>query len=238
MYKNSIQEYYNSASEQYLPNRPWLHFYVHPRIRRIVLPCLKNLDRKDMVLHVGCGPGWLEKAIHSTNVSTYIALDFSSKMAQLTKRENPWVESIVADCEALPFRSQSFKVIIINRVIKYVSASKIFKQIKLLLTDEGLVAVVFDSGEALWKRIAERAGIRFWGLRNKNWRSSEIRGSLSDQDFKVIRRIPITRLGDFWFFSRLWRLCPTFFEFLDLFLKNGSITVIFGERSDILSNYA
>lgn len=205
--------------------------YVLQRIVTYVSLWLRNFQKDCVILNVGCGPGWLEKSVwRNLRNSTFVAMDISLKMARLTKNQVPWLDVIVADAEALPFRSNTIDAIFSGRAIKWFSASRFLDQANQVLTDGGSIGLVFDSGDALWVRFLERLGLTVDpGNHRRNTRTSELASKFGKLDLKVLSITPIAIFPPFVFLHLPSSLYGVL-SFLDRPLKGGRFTFLTGKK--------
>lgn len=102
----------------------------------------KRLDQKILnlipkssarILDVGCGNGWLCKALVS-NTQEVISLDIALKNAVKVYKANPHPNhsAVVADVYNLPFEQESLDVIVASEIIEHVANPRLFIE-KLLI---------------------------------------------------------------------------------------------------------
>ncbi len=225
-YKETIRQMYDGQTKNYLATRPWLNFYIRHRIGRFFSSWFKNFQKNHVILHIGCGAGWLEETVSfPPNEWNYVALDFSTKMARSTKKKFPWAEVVNADADFLPFKPCAFDAIIINRCIKFVSVNRLFSQANSVVKNGGSLAVIFDCRDTLVERFFKRIN-RFCDITQK---SSHMINSLNEHGFCSLICAPATMFPT----QFITRVPPIFYrllEFIDKNMKRGRITVIFGKK--------
>lgn len=225
--KKLLQERYDLESNNYLDTRPWMNYYIRHRIAELFLPWLKSYKKGNLVLHVGCGVGWLEKTLPLTHSdSDYIAVDFSIKMAHKMKTQFPEIEVVVADGEYLPFRSSSLDRVIVDRFFKYCCVNRVFSEVDRVCRNQGSIAVIFDCADSVFQRLLE--------LVNKPYdvtcKSMELIKAINKYNIQktscsAATTFPIHR---FWNFPQLIYLLIGYF---DKAVKQGRISVFFGKKN-------
>jgi ubiquinone/menaquinone biosynthesis C-methylase UbiE len=228
MDKKRIQRIYDHECNSYLINRPWLNYYIRRRVAGLVEPWLKLFKRDQTIMHAGIGFGWLEESLSYAPVDlNYIGVDLSAKMAHSTKKRLPWIDMVIADAEALPFRIGSLDAIIINRLIKFLESHRVFGEANRTVKDGGAIAVIFDCDDTVHERFFKRIQRPY----DITQRSAVLMYRLSEQNFQTIICAPAT-----WFplhpsVRALWCVPYPIYRLLGLFdniMKHGRITVIFG----------
>ena len=111
-----------------------------------------SLDPQDRVLEVGSGLGQILATSHRRIQSkkTYIGIDISYQMIQRSKKFsgplnkcNP-LESIVASGLQIPFQQDSFDVVLLTHVLKYLTDSQVaqvLEEIKTVLSPKGRIVL-------------------------------------------------------------------------------------------------
>ncbi|GBM84609.1 Alkylated DNA repair protein alkB 8 [Araneus ventricosus] len=109
---------------------------------------LKDIPPGCVVLDVGCGNG---KNLNLTSGCFEMGCDASYNLVQLCSKRN--VEAVVADCLALPFRSESIDFVICIAVIHHMSTEarrlKAIEEIMRVLTPKGKALIyvwAFEQG--------------------------------------------------------------------------------------------
>lgn len=79
------------------------------------------INNGESVLDVGCGPGWnydhfLE---HGPRVKRYVGMDYSARFIRVADQRQPNVEWVVGDCRDLPFKPNTFDVIILQDCLEH-----------------------------------------------------------------------------------------------------------------------
>ena len=90
--------------------------------------------RRDLLLDLGCGGGWLTEYYLNLGIEA-IGLDIHKRMSILKKRL-PTSEFVRADGRRIPFRDKVFQTVILNDVLEHIpysSADKLMTEIKRIL---------------------------------------------------------------------------------------------------------
>lgn len=97
-----------------------------------------RLDRRG-VLEVGCGNGSLSRAIEDI-VEKYVGIDISRHAIQLARQTSKNGEFLVASVCALPFRSESQKLVLCSEVLEHVPDYWIaIREISRVLETDGYI---------------------------------------------------------------------------------------------------
>jgi ubiquinone/menaquinone biosynthesis C-methylase UbiE len=215
---------YDSQADSYLAIRPWLNCYFRQRTAFLVSPWLRNFKKEQVILHLGCGVGWLEESVSRSSADlSYVGVDFSPKMARSIKKRFPWIQMVIADVDALPFRSSCVDGIIVNRVIKYVSARRVFSQANKIVKDNGSIIVIFDRSDILIERFLRGIHRSY----ETAYRTSDILHLLAEQNFLIVAFASLINLPLFVYYYLPKSCCPLL-SFVDKIVETGRITVIFG----------
>jgi len=119
--KNTIKRYRYSVREAYL----YLHW--KPRISRLV-QIFSKLKLIETALDVGCGTGVNTKEI-SKITNKVVCLDLSENMIKYGKEKRVNLLFIVGDARKLPFRSESFDLVVSMGLLEYVPRDIVLREI-------------------------------------------------------------------------------------------------------------
>jgi SAM-dependent methyltransferase len=233
---HSLKDFYNAESLAYLQKRPWMQSYIPVDLVEITSCFLKsNLkwhDGQIRVLNVGCGPGWLEDSLISLGDSSlqdtlFVSVDIAVNMVKIAKKQNPHIQTIVADGNTLPFRSSSFDVVITSRAIKFLRPTSFLSCVKRVLRRDGLALVIFDCGDALWVKLLESGHFPIdVGVNSRTLRSKELLSLLNKMGFCFLASFRITNLP-----LSLFSYIP---QSLHGFLKHLDKPQVFGARINVI----
>ncbi|OSS41384.1 Biotin synthesis protein BioC [Desulfurella amilsii] len=139
------------------------------------LACIIEEKFFENVLEIGVGDGKLANLINFW-YKNYIGIDLSPNMANFFKKNHPHKYCIVADAEKLPFRSNTFNLIISSSVFQWLTNPKesILKLTSLLKSNGNMFFSVFSKG-TFWQ-MQEVSKITGFGsvleLKDKNFYES------------------------------------------------------------------
>lgn len=161
-------DYYQRSVETNLLQRMW-----HTRKLKMVIKVMggeKNMPKK--ILDVGCASGWfLSKLWEEYPKASYAGVDVHKKAIDYGKKRYKNLKLICADAHSLPFPNESFDVVICTEVLEHVkNPEKVLREIKRVLTKDGIAIIEMDSGNLLFR------AIWYWWvhLRRGVWRDSHI----------------------------------------------------------------
>jgi ubiquinone/menaquinone biosynthesis C-methylase UbiE len=125
----------------------------------------------------------------------FVGLDISRKMAEATHKFVPQVNVIVADGENLPFRTESFDLIIASRCIKFMNLSRMIKEAKRVLRSGGIIIVVFDCGDGFWVKLLEKLGVLVdVGVHSKTIRTQQLLLIMKRHQLKFVEEFHVTAM--------------------------------------------
>lgn len=163
------------------------------------LKAVVNLTEKtnalpENILDVGCASGWFLSKIHARYPKAKCAgIDTYKEAIDYGKRKYRKLKLFYADGHKVPFKKNSFDVIICTEVLEHViSPEKVLREIERVLTKDGIAIIEMDSGNFLFK------AIWYWwtNLRRGVWRDSHIHAfnsvklekMIKDNGFSIVRR--------------------------------------------------
>lgn len=114
------------------------------------------LEKGDKVLDLGCGNGRFYEEFISRG-AFYSGLDFSEKIIEIARKNNPKGNFKVADALNIPFENDSFdkvySIAVLHHIPSFELRIKFLEEIKRVLRDDGyLILTVWDLKEKRKKR--------------------------------------------------------------------------------------
>ncbi len=105
------------------------------------------------ILDVGCASGWMANEVSKIFPAAKITgVDAYGKAINYGKRVYPHIKFRMADAHKLPFKANSFDLVICYEVIEHlVDPPKALQEIKRVLKKNGLAIVTMDSGNRLFR---------------------------------------------------------------------------------------
>lgn len=102
-----------------------------------------NIDNKDNLLEIGCGPGALAESLSRwyPNMKIY-GIDRDSKFIEFAKKNNPDIDFSEGDATNLNFKRNSFDVTISNTVAEHIEPSKFYGEQYRVLKENGVCIVL------------------------------------------------------------------------------------------------
>lgn len=102
-----------------------------------------NIDNKDNLLEIGCGPGALAESLSRwyPDIKIY-GIDRDSKFIEFAKKNNPDIDFSEGDATNLNFESNSFDVTISNTVAEHIEPSKFYGEQYRVLKENGVCIVL------------------------------------------------------------------------------------------------
>lgn len=123
-----------------------------------------HLDTDDSVLDIGCQGGygladfWLERHGASLPCPRLVGVEYSRDHLQVARRVAPaWADDRVhfvrADGAALPFRQDSFALVVVRVVLPYVRMEPAMLSLSRVLRPGGLVLIQLHAPAYYWSRL-------------------------------------------------------------------------------------
>lgn len=104
----------------------------------------------DNILDIGCGSGWVAKEYSHNKQVVSVDISFRNVKTALELYNNPNHSGIVADVYSLPFKDESFDVIIASEVIEHTANPKLFIETLLkLLKKNGCIIITTPYNEKI-----------------------------------------------------------------------------------------
>lgn len=146
------------------------------------------------ILDVGSASGRMANEISKIFPGAQITgIDAYKKAVDYGKKTYPQIKFLVADAHKLPFRANSFDLIVCYEVIEHlVDPLKALKEMKRVLRKDGVAIVAMDSGNWLFRVvwwISEKTISSVWQNAHlhpfKHW---QLEATIKKAGFKIIRK--------------------------------------------------
>jgi SAM-dependent methyltransferase len=179
--KHRLTDFFDAAAA-HRGRKVWLRGYYHRRLRALVAGLI---DPGLSVLEIGCGSGYLLKAVRPSRA---VGIDISRKMVEVAREQHPEYEFLVGDAEDLPVNSTFDSVILSNLVGYLPDVWQAFRELRKVTRAGSRVVVTYYS--FLWQPILKLA--EWLGLRmrqpEQNWLPSrDIANLLELNGYEVVR---------------------------------------------------
>lgn len=162
-----VDYYQNGVKNNYF-QRMW-----HTRkLAQVVASIQKYHSNPKKVLDVGVASGWfLSEIVRKFPQAKGYGVDVYKEAVDYGKKTYKNLTLSVSDAHTLPFKDKSFDVVISCEVLEHVvSPDTVVKEMKRVLTDDGIIVIEIDSGSFLFKIVWH-----WWtNMRKGVWRDSHI----------------------------------------------------------------
>ncbi len=149
---------------------------------------LKTQDSKQLrIFDLCCGTGHLVKPL--TGMGEYTGLDFAEKMIEHCRRACPGRNFVVGDAEDLPFKSNSFDVVVCFWSFHHmVYPERVLDEIRRVLKPGGIVIIATFKDVSLnfAAKLADITSSAYWGYTTKRYSKKEM-GLLMGERFKKVK---------------------------------------------------
>jgi len=164
-YRRTFDEYY-----------PLLYAHRDQREARALLAHLADLASLEggRVLDLGCGAGRYLRALLARRVEP-IGLDLSSPLLQRARAELPDVPLVRADMRCVPFRSASFRWVLLmftsfGYFLTREEDARVLEEVARLLEPGGHLVLDYINTPYLRRHLVPRSTRRVHGVRVRDWR--------------------------------------------------------------------
>jgi ubiquinone/menaquinone biosynthesis C-methylase UbiE len=128
------------------------HRRVHPEVLRQLLDS-GLFGPESRVLDVGCGTGNYATALTESTSCRVSGIDPSQRMLDSARASAPWESLVRGNAESLPFRDDSFNVVMSTDVIHHVEdRDAYFREAVRVLRPGGHIVTVTDSHDTISRR--------------------------------------------------------------------------------------
>lgn len=158
-------DYYQKGVKDNFLQRIW-----HTQKLKAVLDLI-NI-KPSSILDVGCASGWFLNEIYKRHPKTrHTGIDIYSSAIIYGKQKYRNLRLLRADAHKIPFRKNSFDLVICTEVLEHViNPEKVLKEIKRVLKPDGIAIIEMDTGNLIFKFIWYIWTNIFHGV----WRNSHI----------------------------------------------------------------
>ena len=183
---------------------------------------LKEDMIKDLIIDVGCGQGKYFRYFNDSSLK--VGGDVSIEMLRICKEDFPGVKCVVLEGESLPFKDESFDIVLCTRTLQHIKNQKLFlEELTRITSPQGHILLLFYNAltpHCLYKNICNRGIMisiynklpkllqkawlfRPWPLEYDNYSTLfEVKNILRKNTVQV-RRIRGVTLGFTWIFMYL-----------------------------------
>lgn len=111
--------------------------------RSELLAQLSGFSTARQVLELGCGTGLFTENFADSGAPFLAAADISPELLHLARRRLsrlPCVKLLLADCESLPFRDESFDAVVGSSILHHLQIGRVMPEIRRVLRPGGKLA--------------------------------------------------------------------------------------------------
>lgn len=158
-------DYYQKGVKNNVLQRVW-----HARKLQMVLKQIDNSPKS--ILDVGCASGWFLSRIHKKYPKAKCTgVDIYKEAIFYGRRKYPKISFKVSDAHKLPFKAQTFDLIVCTEVLEHVEdPAGAIMEMKRVLSKNGRLVIELDSGSILFTIVWY-----LWGLsRGKVWHHAHL----------------------------------------------------------------
>lgn len=168
-----LEEIWDQVPQDYYQNgikRNFLQYLWHTRKLKSVVDLVDIVPNN--ILDVGCASGWFLSEIFLVYPkANCVGVDVYKKAIDYGKKRYKELKLVQADAHNLPFKNDSFDLVICTEVLEHVvDPEKVLGEIKRVLSNDGIAIVEMDSGNFLFKVV----WYLWTNVRNGVWHHSHI----------------------------------------------------------------
>ncbi len=116
---------------------------------------LFKIKKTDKVLDLGCGDGLNMGILSSMGVKSLTGIDISAKLLKIAKEENPKAKFFQASAEKLPFKNNTFDIVLVDSVFHHLlSYKKSLNEIYRVLKKNGRLCFI-EPHQTMVRRIMD-----------------------------------------------------------------------------------
>jgi Methylase involved in ubiquinone/menaquinone biosynthesis len=189
---------------------------------------LKNLNKKEEVLEVGCGTARYAPLLEGLGYK-YTGIDISQKMLDEGAKKSKTATFINMDAEDLVFPSRSFDNVFYVRVFRVLPNSvKALKEAYRVLKKGGRIIIIYESKDYILQRIHHWFTKTFMGNPCNYFSNEEFTRLLEAVGFKNIKVESVLNVGFYYLIKNKWLM--GFVGWLDNHLNTYDRAIIVGEK--------
>lgn len=181
-------DYYDRGVEKNLFQRFW-----HTR-KLEVFKELVGREKPKTILDIGCASGTMTNNIARIFPKSKItAVDVYPAAISFAKKKYLYIHFLVADAHKLPFKDDSFDLVVCYETIEHVvNPKKVLQEIKRVLKKDGSAIIEMDSGSLLFRVvwwIWEKTKGKVWqGAHLHPFHHTELEKIILKAGFKIVKR--------------------------------------------------
>lgn len=140
-------DYYQTGTRKNFLQRIWHQHKIDSAVK-----VLKNLNFSTC-LDVGCASGYMIYEISKRFPNAkYFGVDVFDKAINYAKRQYPQIDFKVASADKLPFKDDTFDLVLFYETIEHVEDPLLcLKEIKRVTSENGTLVLAMDSGSLLFR---------------------------------------------------------------------------------------
>lgn len=181
-------DYYDQGIEKNPLQKVWHRYKFEKLINLIPLNSQRILD-------IGCASGVLTAAIaEGRKGSKVTGVDVYKNAIDFARSKYPNLEFIVADALRLPFKDESFNLVVCAETLEHVTdPRKVLSEIKRILKKDGVVIISMDTGNILFKIIwflwTKTKGRVWEGSHLHEFNSQLLEDLIRNSGFRIVKRL-------------------------------------------------
>jgi len=197
MLEKKVKNHFDKVSEKYDSGD-----VIFPHLKKIVSDLLGQYNR---CLDAGCGTGKTMQLL-SSKCKNIVGVDFSKNMIKIARKRNPKAQFVLGDLQHLPFKDNSFDLVISTETIQYVSDKKGFLSECRRVLGRGHFFVT--NPNTLWFPLRKLFALLFFEIPEgpsthmTNWKFNKI---IKESGFEIIeQRDSVALFGGLDFLNKLF----------------------------------
>jgi len=253
-YEDIVKTHYlGQVSEKGLnPESTMPDHFVRKKEIQIILETLATFNKKSIkILEIGCGNGVLLNELYKNNYTSVTGIDFLEEFVKLSKSRNLPYNIEVGDVRSLKFDSDSYDVVIAERVIINLldqeHQNKAFSEVRRVLKKQGHF-IMFEALEDAWinsNNAREELGLSKIPMASQNrWFKDGELDKFINKRFEIIKEInghklqPANVLSSHYFMTRVVHAALTNSLKDNVKMRNTHFSKFFSELLPPQGNYA